>query len=49
MSRIVINDILIILGLVSLGAGLFLWFGLPQMLTAEGILLLIIGLFAKKG
>ena len=43
ISKIEIPDILIFLGLASIGAGLFFWFGIGEALTTVGALLFLMG------
>jgi hypothetical protein len=40
-------DILIFLGLILLGVGLFFWFGLGVALAVDGAVILIYGMLAK--
>jgi len=47
-SLITFSDILILLGLVSVGSGLFLCFSLGWALVGVGAVLLAIGVFGRK-
>lgn len=42
------RDILIILGLISLGMGLFLWFGIGPSLAATGAIISALGIFGGE-
>lgn len=48
MPKIDRRDILILLGLVGIGAGVSMWFGYGQALTTEGAILLVIGLMGGR-
>jgi len=41
------TDFLIVSGLILLGSGLFLWFGPGPALTADGFILLSLGIYGE--
>ena len=47
-SFIEMRDIFIIIGLSSVGAGLYFWFGLGQALTVVGAVILLLSVFGSS-
>ena len=47
MEKIEKADVFVFLGLILIGTGLFLWFGLGPALTIDGAIIVILAIFGR--